>query len=191
MLLDEDQGQEEGLCQEAETVVSFRSIREVALICLLCYLSTHKMVAAVLVIVRTYFRMVRMLNLNIKLLNVDAIRDVVKILKTPGKENHVNVEENIDYESLGSEEKLTLILTKVSFNENRFRSIEGKFDIAIQNQKRLMSIEKVLRSYEDRIMLSEYKSIDTEARGRRNNLLFYGFDEQRNEDCRDKIARFV
>ena len=111
--------------------------------------------------------------------------------KTPGKENHVNVDENIDYESLGSEEKLTLILTKVSLNENRFRRIEGKLDIAVRNQKRLTSIEKVIRSYEDRIKLLEYKSIDIEARGRRNNLLFYGFDEQRNEDCRDKIARFV
>ena len=193
MLLVEDQGQEEGLCQGAEIVVLFCSIREVTLICLLCYLTIHKMVAAILVIVRTYFRMVRMLNLNFKPLNVGAIRDVIKILrrKFPGKENHVNVDENIDYESLGSEEKLTLILTKVSLNENRFKRIEGKLDIEVRNQKRLTSIEKVIRSYEDRIKLLEYKSIDIEARGRSNNLLLYGFGEQRNEDCRDKIARSV
>ena len=54
--------------------------------------------------------------------------------KTPGKENHVNVDENIDYESLGSEEKLTLILTKVSLNENRFKRIEGKLDILMHSR---------------------------------------------------------
>ena len=37
----------------------------------------------------------------------------------------------------------------------------------------------------------EYKSIDLEAKSRRNNLLLYGLKENRLEDCKDIICQFV
>ena len=76
-------------------------------------------------------------------------------------------------------------------NENRFSRIECKLDSVVRSQKRLKAAENVLKSYDDRIKLLEYKSIDIEARGGRNNLLFYGFSEMRNEDCVVKIGDFV
>lgn len=103
----------------------------------------------------------------------------------------VDITEEIDYDSLQTDEKLTLILTKVSLGESRFARIEQKLDSVVQGQKRLKTFENVLKSYEDRIKLLEYKSIDIEARARRNNLLFYGFGEERNENCRDKIGRLL
>ena len=90
-----------------------------------------------------------------------------------------------------TDEKLTLILTKVSLGESRFARIEQNLDSVVQGQKRLKTFENVLKSYEDRIKLLEYKSIDIEARARRNNLLFYGFGEERNENCREKIGRLL
>ena len=45
------------------------------------------------------------------------------------------VEYETDYDSLGSEEKLSLILIKVSLNENWFSCIECKLDSVVRNQK--------------------------------------------------------
>ena len=42
-----------------------------------------------------------------------------------------------------------------------------------------------------RIDLLAYKSIDIEARQRRNNLLFWGIPEVRNEDCLTVISEFL
>ena len=55
----------------------------------------------------------------------------------------------------------------------------------------------LIRNYNDhgkvllKIRLLEYKSIDIEARGRRNNLIFYGLAEFRNEDCSAVICQFI
>ena len=57
--------------------------------------------------------------------------------------------------SLGSEEKLPLILSKVSLNGNRLSRIEYKVNSVVGNQKRIKSVENVLKSYEDRIKLLE------------------------------------
>ena len=108
-----------------------------------------------------------------------------------GNINSSQAEDETDYDALGLEEKVSLILSKVAMNENRFNRIDCKLDSLARGQKRLKAVEGVLKSYEDRIKLLEYKSIDIEARGRRNNLLFYGFGEMRNEDCREKICNFV
>ena len=99
--------------------------------------------------------------------------------------------ETVDYETLSSEEKLNLILSKVSVNEGRFLRLEQVFDNVVKQNKRISTIESVISSHEDRIRLLEYKSIDLEARSRRNNLLFYGLKENRLEDCKDIICQFV
>ena len=53
-----------------------------------------------------------------------------------GKANNDSVvEDETDYDSLGSEEKLSLILTKVSLNENRFSRMECKLDSLVRNLK--------------------------------------------------------
>ena len=46
-------------------------------------------------------------------------------------------------------------------------------------------------SYEERIRLLEYKSIDLEARSRRNNVLFHGLKEFRRQDCKNTICQFL
>ena len=48
-----------------------------------------------------------------------------------------------------------------------------------------------MSSYNDRLKLLEYKSIDIEARSRRNNLLFRGLPEVRDEDCRKTTRDFL
>ena len=90
----------------------------------------------------------------------------------------------VDYETLEADEKLNLILSKVTLNEKRFKKLENICGSAVKHSKRLSQVETVMKSQEDRIRLLEYKSIDLEARSRRNNVLFYGLSESRNEDCK-------
>ena len=95
--------------------------------------------------------------------------------------------ETVDYETLESDDKLNLILTKVTINEKRFKNLENICGSVLKHSKRLSKVESVVKSQEDRIRLLEYKSIDLEARSRRNNILFYGLSESRNEDCKGII----
>ena len=100
-------------------------------------------------------------------------------------------EEDIDYQTISTEEKLNLILSKVSLNERRFRQLEHMLDGVVSQEKHISKLNTVVSSHEDRIRLLEYKSIDIEARSRRNNLLFYGLREVRGEDCKNIISQFV
>ena len=43
----------------------------------------------------------------------------------------------------------------------------------------------------ERLDILAYKSIDTEARQRRNNLTFWGIPEVLNEDCMTVIKEFL
>ena len=100
-------------------------------------------------------------------------------------------EEVIDYQILPPKEKLNIILSKVSLNEGRFKRLEHIMDNIGKHKHKIANIESAVRSQEDRIWLLEYKSIDLEAKSRRNNLLFYGLSESRNEVCKNVIGMFV
>ena len=68
---------------------------------------------------------------------------------------------------------------------------EQKFDKICKQQKHISKLDSVVLSYEERIKMLEYKSIDLEARSRRNILLFRGLMEARNEDCRALVCQFI
>ena len=90
-----------------------------------------------------------------------------------------------------SDEKVTLFMNKVSVNEKRFKHFKLMLYGVTKKQKRVSRLETVVKSYEDRIRLLENNSIDLEARSRRNNILFYGSAEYRNENCTDIIHQFI
>lgn len=100
-------------------------------------------------------------------------------------------EEAIDFESLSKDQKLNLILSKLSVNEKRLKHNEQMLKGAVQQTARVQKVEKVVKSYQDRIKLLEYKTIDMEARRRRCNLLFYRLYENRRENCSDLIIQFL
>ena len=114
-----------------------------------------------------------------------------KLNSSSGDASRHDDEEVIDYQSLPPEEKLNIILSKVSLNEGRFKRLEHIMDNIGKHKHQIANIESAVRSQEDRIRLLEYKSIDLEARSRRNNLLFYGLSESRNEVCKNIIGMFV
>lgn len=56
----------------------------------------------------------------------------------------------------------------------------------------VQQVKVTTRELEDRVTVLEYKSIDNEARNRRNNLLFRGLPElDRDEDCESIIKMFL
>ena len=94
------------------------------------------------------------------------------------------------YKLLSNDEKLSLILTKLSENEIRFKSLEEKLDTAI-DQNKLGAFELTIMFQHDRIRVLEYKSIDLEARSRRKNLIFRGIAESKGESCSIVILDFL
>ena len=93
----------------------------------------------------------------------------------------------LEISALSSDEKMNLMLSKMVTYESKINSIETKIDRVVNLIPRVDFAEKTLRKQDERITLLEYKSMDLEARSRRNNLLFKGFPEERNEDCKAKI----
>ena len=102
-----------------------------------------------------------------------------------------NASANDYYKYLSSDEKLSLILTKLSTNETSMTTLQVKFDKAFGKRGQVPKLESQVRAQSDRLKALEYKSIDLEARSRRNNLLFKGFDESRNENCAQIVANLI
>ena len=96
-----------------------------------------------------------------------------------------------DYGSLTTDEKLSLILSKVSVNESRVKLIQNRLDSVFTIKSRVSALENTIRSQHDRLKLLEYRSLDIEARSRRKNLLFKGIPEDRNENCFDAVRQFI
>ena len=122
-----------------------------------------------------------------------VVRGKRQRISTGGKSNELNLpfDEPPNYDALTSEDKISLILSKVSLNEGRVIEIQNKLEAVIDLKQRVDSVERVLRSNTDRIKLLEYRSIDIEARSRRRNILFKGIAENRRENCFEVVRDFI
>ena len=95
-----------------------------------------------------------------------VVRGKRQRISAGGKSNELNLpfDELPNYDDLTSEDKISLILSKVSLNEGRVIEFKNKLETVIDLKQRVDSVECVLRSNTDRIKLLENRSIDTEAR---------------------------
>ncbi|MEW8548195.1 MAG: hypothetical protein AB2693_32225 [Candidatus Thiodiazotropha sp.] len=96
-----------------------------------------------------------------------------------------------DFDKLSVDEKLSTIFSTLTCNQDKVMQLERKMNTIIKMTQRMECIETVVNSYDDRLKLLEYKSIDNEARARRNNLLFKGIPESRDENCKRIICNFL
>ena len=96
-----------------------------------------------------------------------------------------------DYDDLSIDGKLSAIYNQMTINNNKMAAIDKKVDQCLHLHIRVNQLERSISTQDKRLKLLEYKSIDIEARGRRNNLIFGGFDESRDEDCAVKIQSFI
>ena len=80
-----------------------------------------------------------------------------------------------EFRALSTDEKLVTMFEELTeISSDRMYNVENKVEI----------LETVSMAHDDRLTLLEYKSIDMEARSRRNNLIFRGHPETvGNDDC--------
>lgn len=115
-------------------------------------------------------------------------------VSTGGKSNEQLVQDSLDpdfisnFEQMNSDEKLSAIFSTLTCNQNKIMHIEQKVNHINMFNGKMARAETVMHSYNDRLKLLEYRSIDLEARSRRNNLLFKGFPESRDENCRGIVC---
>ena len=92
-----------------------------------------------------------------------------------------------EYIAMSSDEKLIALfdlMTSGGGVHARVASVENS----------VTAIDKQVNSHTNRLKLLEYKSIDAEARSRRNNLIFRGIDENMNEDddeCERRVLEII
>ena len=95
------------------------------------------------------------------------------------------------YDSLSTDDKFSIILSKLAVNEQRVKRLQSSVDSLTSTQNRVKEVEKVVNSHSDRLKLLEYRSLDSEARCRRRNLLFKGIPENKYENCFQEARRFI
>jgi hypothetical protein len=66
-----------------------------------------------------------------------------------------------------------------------------KVDQCLSLHHKVHGLETQMSEHNFRLTLLEYKSLDLEARSRRNNLIFGGISEGKNENCHNKIINFL
>ena len=122
-----------------------------------------------------------------------VVRGKRQRISTGGESNELIglMDEPPNYDSLTKDEKLSLILSKVSLNEGRVEQIQNKLDTVLDLKQRVTTVERVIRSNTDRLKLLEYRSIDLEARIRRKNILFKGIPESRQENCFAEVREVI
>ena len=102
-----------------------------------------------------------------------------------------DIDSDADFDNMGTDEKLSQIFNTLRCNQQKISHVEQKIDSINRLNGRIQRVETVVNSYNDRLKLLEYKSIDIEARSRRNNLLFRGIPESRNEDCKRVVLNIL
>ena len=114
-------------------------------------------------------------------------------ISTGGESNELIglMDEPPNYDSLTKDEKLSLILSKVSLNEGRVEQIQNKLDTVLDLKQRVTTVERVILSNTDRLKLLEYRSIVLEASSRRKNILFKGVPESRQENCFAEVREVI
>lgn len=88
-----------------------------------------------------------------------------------------------EFRNMKTDEKLLVMYTEMS----KHSRMEKKIDQCLQLHNRVNDLEENMSSVDSRLLLLEYKSLDLESRSRRNNLIFNGFQEEKFENCHDKI----
>ena len=80
---------------------------------------------------------------------------------------------------------------KSDVKENISRAQKEMRDSSQRIESRLKVLDSKSNNFEKREKNLRWKSIDNEARSRRNNLLFHGIREENNENCQKLIENFI
>lgn len=99
------------------------------------------------------------------------------------------------FQTLHTDDKLTVLFDMM----NSVHVKQDRTSADIQNMNRLMNsssqktdrVEKNVNLYSKQLKVLSYRSIDQEARSRRNNLLFWGLTENTPRNCEKLILNVI
>ena len=95
----------------------------------------------------------------------------------------------------GVEDKLSIIFDELMcIRSNQEKSYRGmlSFQSCFKNVgEKVTEVVKTTNRNTDMLKTLAYKSIDIEARSRRNNLIFWGLVENYSENCFDLVRQFI
>lgn len=97
---------------------------------------------------------------------------------------------------LNTDEKLLCLFESINRNFDKIQSFETTHKHQVENlhhvQKKVTQHDELFELLIRKIKMLSYKSIDQEARNRRNNIVFWGISENgRYTNCVDIIERFL
>lgn len=96
------------------------------------------------------------------------------------------------FHTLSGDDKLAILFEKLVNIEEKIPSFERLQDVMQVTCKKVSRVEKVTDSHERQLKILNYKSVDLEARSRRNNLIFRGlYESSRNDDCIAFVKEFL
>ena len=105
---------------------------------------------------------------------------------SPSVSSEFQIMDKAQFKTLSMDDKLVTMFETMT---EKFGSMHGRMQTVETEVRGLNSKYEV---HDSRIKLIEYKSIDLEARSRRNNLIFRGHPENvENDDCTSIIRRFL
>jgi hypothetical protein len=106
-------------------------------------------------------------------------------ISSGGNSGHdINIPDFESFENLSMSDKLSMLYSEM-------HAVGEKVNQCLMLQNKVCNIQQQMTVHEDRLTLLEYKSIDLEARSRRNNLIFGGIKEVKFENCANAIADFL
>ena len=91
--------------------------------------------------------------------------------------------DNSAFLSLSIDDKLAHVCDKINNLEESNRTLVNIAHSVNQNSVQVNQVNLRMNRHEVLLKLLAYKSIDSEARSRRRNLVFHGLAEIKNEDC--------
>ena len=97
----------------------------------------------------------------------------------------VDIEE---FSKMSTDEKLLALFSKLSVMEGKQNCLHAVMSPA---QEKIEVVENCVNIHARKIKMLSYRSIDLEARSRRNNLIFRGLADMPSENCAELIADFL
>ena len=107
------------------------------------------------------------------------------------RENSGSVDLDI-FSSMNSEEKLNALFTKMTNVEQSQNACNRRLSAIIETaHNKVKRLEEHSSKHDEQLKILTYKSIDIEARSRRNNLIFHGLADVVNENSKDIVNQFL
>ena len=93
-----------------------------------------------------------------------------------------------EFQNLDPDKRLFTMFSALVGNRSTMKTIDDRY---LQLDSKVDEAITCIRSQDSELKVLSYRSIDNEARQRRNNLIFGGHDESRDENCTITILNFL